>query len=101
MLLGGCMLVSAILFPAMLRLPAWVEAEVVVAAWWVTWSIALAVMLHSGRRVADDHAHAAPTRSFGGMVSLGDAVDVEAVAGERRCGCRRAQGNEHSRCAHS
>jgi hypothetical protein len=44
----------AVLFPTLLRLPRWVEAEAVLGAWWATLAVSLAVLLYRGIHVADD-----------------------------------------------
>lgn len=48
--LGLC----AVLFPTMLHLPRWVEAEVVLGSWWAAVGLTLATLLYRGVRVADD-----------------------------------------------
>lgn len=49
-----CLGLSAVSFPAVLRLPRWVEAEVVLAAWWAVLAVVLSFLLYRGLRVADD-----------------------------------------------
>lgn len=46
---------TAATVPFAFHLPRWVEAELVVAAWWTIWSIVLAVIAYRGAKVADDH----------------------------------------------
>jgi hypothetical protein len=46
---------TALVVPFAMRLPRWVEAEVVLGTWWLTWAVALATMLYRGQRVVDDH----------------------------------------------
>ncbi|HEU4536566.1 MAG TPA: hypothetical protein VFS00_20720 [Polyangiaceae bacterium] len=48
--LGLC----AVLFPTVLKLPRWVEAEVVLGAWWAALALVLGVLLYRGIKVADD-----------------------------------------------
>jgi hypothetical protein len=48
------LVVCAVLFPATLHLPRWVEFEVVLVAWWLVMSGALAWLLYKGLRIADD-----------------------------------------------
>jgi len=49
-LLAAC-LITAVLLPIELDLPHWVEAEAVLAAWWVVWVLILADVLFRGRRL--------------------------------------------------
>jgi hypothetical protein len=48
-----------------MHLPTWVEAEIVLGAWWATWTATLSVLLYRGRPVADDHRFS-PSFWFGG-----------------------------------
>jgi hypothetical protein len=48
--LGLC----AVLFPTVLKLPRWVEAEAVLGAWWATLALVLGVLLYRGIKIADD-----------------------------------------------
>jgi len=84
-LLGGCLVASALLFPLLLRLPVWVEAELVLLAWWLIWCVALTWMLHAGRRIVDDHRWSAPeTRGWGNAVdgfSLDATPDADGCLG--------------------
>jgi hypothetical protein len=47
--------VTAATVPFALHLPRWVEAEIVVGAWWTIWSVVLGVVAYHGTTVADDH----------------------------------------------
>jgi hypothetical protein len=49
-----CMGITALVVPMALHLPAWIDAEVVIAAWWVIWCIALTLFLHRGWLVTHD-----------------------------------------------
>jgi hypothetical protein len=49
-----CMGLTALLVPMALNLPVWVEAEIVLGAWWVIWSTALALFLYNGWLVSHD-----------------------------------------------
>jgi lysylphosphatidylglycerol synthetase-like protein (DUF2156 family) len=51
---------SAILLPASLKLPRWIEAELVLALWWVIVLGALSVLLYRGFRLRDDYVYFAP-----------------------------------------
>jgi hypothetical protein len=57
--------VCALLFPVSLRLPRWVETEIVLGAWWIVLASALAFLLHRGLRITDDYRFslAAPKQS--------------------------------------
>lgn len=53
----GCALVAtAASVPALLHLPRWIEIELVLAAWWLVWTVALSLLLHRGWRVAGDRS---------------------------------------------
>jgi hypothetical protein len=62
--LGASMLASAILFPAVLHLPRWVEMEVVLGAWWLIVTAVLSTLLYRGYRLKDDWAFTSPLRSL-------------------------------------
>lgn len=78
-----CFAASAfIVLPLAWKQPAWIEAEVVLAAWWFVWAVFLSVLLHRGWHVDDDHVWTAPsghwfTRSGDGEPSgcLWNALD--------------------------
>lgn len=44
----------AVAFPAALRIPRWLEIEVVVGAWWAVLATVLCFLLYKGLRIADD-----------------------------------------------
>ncbi len=48
-------LATALLIPGVLRLPLWIDFEIVLGIWWLAWLILLTALLHRGQRVADDH----------------------------------------------
>jgi hypothetical protein len=50
----ACMAITALLVPMVLKLPAWVEAELVVTLWWAIWCVALTLFLYSGWLVTHD-----------------------------------------------
>jgi hypothetical protein len=56
-------LTTAILIPAVLKLPIWIEFEIVLSVWWGIWLAVLTALLYRGRRVADDH-QLPPPRSW-------------------------------------
>ena len=53
-IVGCMMLLVALVFPAALQLPRWLEFEIVVAAWWAIWAGTFVVLLYRGWRVAQD-----------------------------------------------
>jgi hypothetical protein len=59
-----CFGLTALLIPMVLRLPRWVDFEVVLAVWWVIWLALLTRLLYTGQRVADDHRMGEPRNWF-------------------------------------
>jgi hypothetical protein len=59
-----CFLLTALLIPALLRLPRWIDYEIVLAAWWAVWLAVLSRLLYTGQHVADDHRLAQPRNWF-------------------------------------
>lgn len=55
LLLSLALVVSAVLVPVSLRLPRWIELELVLAAWWLAVCALLVVLLYRGFRLVDDH----------------------------------------------
>lgn len=51
---------TAVALPAALRLPRWVEAELVLGMWWSLVAVTLAVLLYRGFRLRDDFVYFAP-----------------------------------------
>jgi hypothetical protein len=56
-------LITAILIPAVLKLPTWIDYEIVLVVWWGIWMVVLTTLLYHGKRVADDH-QLPPPRSW-------------------------------------
>jgi hypothetical protein len=50
-----CFGLTAALIPMVLRLPRWVDFEIVLALWWAIWLAMLTRLLYTGQRVTDDH----------------------------------------------
>jgi hypothetical protein len=48
-------LTTGLLIPRVVRLPLWIDFEIVLAIWWLGWLIVLSVLLYRGQRVTDDH----------------------------------------------
>lgn len=51
----GCFALTALLVPMTVRLPLWIDFEIVVAVWWCVWAGILSRMLYLGWRISDDH----------------------------------------------
>ena len=49
-----CMAATTLLVPVALKLPTWVEAEIVLACWWAIWCCALSLALYKGWLVSHD-----------------------------------------------
>jgi hypothetical protein len=64
----ACFALTAALVPMAVRLPLWIDFEIVLAGWWVIWAAVLARLLYLGRAVSDDHRLGEPRRWSG----LGD-----------------------------
>ena len=43
-----CLGVTALVVPMALRFPLWIDFEIVIAAWWVIWCVALTLFLYNG-----------------------------------------------------
>jgi hypothetical protein len=55
-----CLLLTAILIPMALRLPRWIEFEIVLLVWWVLWRV---------DRLSNAHYEGGkPSHSFGGLI---------------------------------
>jgi hypothetical protein len=71
-----CFALTAVLIPMLLRLPRWVEYEIVLGVWWAVWVGLLTWLLYTGHRVTDDHRLAGP-RSWMPEWSKGAAEAAE------------------------
>jgi hypothetical protein len=71
----GALLFTAAAVPFALHLPRWLEAEVVVGAWWSIWSVVLAVVAYRGTKVEDDHRPGS-----GRVVDLGGSAKLVSLA---------------------
>ncbi|MEZ4410316.1 MAG: hypothetical protein R3A52_28125 [Polyangiales bacterium] len=56
----ACFAAAAVLLPASLRLPRWVEAEAVLLAWWAIVGVTLTALLYRGFRLRDDVVYFTP-----------------------------------------
>ena len=74
-----CMAASAVAISGILKLPFWVEAEWVIVAWWIMWSLTLSTLLYRGWRLSDDHILAPPrtpwSQSGGAKPRLADGCN--------------------------
>jgi hypothetical protein len=46
---------TGLLIPVVLRLPIWIDFEIVLVVWWTIWLGALTSLLYTGSRLSDDH----------------------------------------------
>ncbi len=53
---GCAMALTAAAVPTLLRLPRWVELEIIVAGWWAIWMVTYTFLLFHGFRIADERA---------------------------------------------
>lgn len=60
LVLLACLAASAVLLPASVHLPRWVEVELVLALWWVIVAGALTTLLYRGFRLRDDVVYFTP-----------------------------------------
>jgi hypothetical protein len=58
--IGASLIASAVLVPWSMHLPRWLEAEVVLALWWLTLATTVSVLLFRGFRLRDDLVYFAP-----------------------------------------
>jgi hypothetical protein len=58
--LVACFVFTAILIPMVVRLPRWVDFEVVLCIWWAVWLVVLTRLLFTGHQVTDDHSMPEP-----------------------------------------
>ena len=82
-----CFLFTGTLIPLVLRLPRWLDFEVVIAAWWVLWAIILTKLLYKGEQVIDDFQRKDARRWFNtqdhdltGCSGCGYGADIEGCA---------------------
>jgi hypothetical protein len=84
-----CFILTGVLIPLVLKLPKWVEFEIVVACWWVLWAIVLTKLLYAGEQVSDDHRHHKPRDWFGLKKSEGSSGNWGDLSG---CGSADGEG---------
>jgi hypothetical protein len=54
-LLLCCFLFTGALISLVMRLPKWLDFEIVIAIWWLLWVMILTKLLYKGEQVSDDH----------------------------------------------
>lgn len=79
-----CLVLSGVLIPVGAHLPRWVEAEIVLAVWWLVWVCMLTALLFRGEAVDDDTRWLPFGGEKSGMMldSLGILDPVGCIAGE-------------------
>lgn len=60
LIVGASLVASAVLLPASVHLPRWIEAEVVLSLWWLILGATLVVLLYRGFRLQDNLVYFAP-----------------------------------------
>jgi hypothetical protein len=55
---------TGLLIPTVLRLPIWIDFEIVLGIWWTIWLGALTSLLYTGSRISDDHRLHEPRNWF-------------------------------------
>ncbi|MCC6897747.1 MAG: hypothetical protein IT377_02170 [Polyangiaceae bacterium] len=66
LVMTAALVVSAVVLPLGLRLPHWIEAELVLGVWWLGIGTLLTTLLFTGRRLAADHRFELHAPSLGG-----------------------------------
>lgn len=51
---------AVILLPLCFWIPVWIDAEIILSAWWAIWAFSLVGLLHRGRQIDDDHTLGQP-----------------------------------------
>jgi len=77
-----CFILTGVLIPLILKLPKWIEFEIVVGIWWLLWAMILTKLLYTGEQVLDDHSLKKPNDWLG----IGNAGDVSGCGGDSE-GC--------------
>ncbi len=94
LVVGASLALSALLFPASVKLPRWVEAEGVIGLWWLVFAVTLGVLLYRGFKLRDDLVYFFPWNrpaSSGAAEAVVDAVGggggAPARSSSRSAGC--------------
>ncbi|MFO0876435.1 MAG: hypothetical protein U0840_03600 [Gemmataceae bacterium] len=89
-----CFGLAALVIPVALKLPTWIEAEIVLGVWWAIWFGLLTYLLHRGWHISDDYSPPRPRSWWSGWTEKksdgdgagaifdlgGDALEVEGCA---------------------
>jgi hypothetical protein len=59
-----CFALTGILIPVALKLPSWIQAEIVFAAWWIIWVTTLSWMLYTRALIRSDYEYHKPQEWF-------------------------------------
>lgn len=78
-----CLALPALALPAALGLPRWLEAEIVLASWWLVWASALSLLLFRGFRLSHDYVLRAPRSPL----ELGSGSSSGSGCGDIGSGC--------------
>lgn len=60
LVVGASLTGAAILLPASVKLPRWIEAEIVLGVWWLILGATLTALLYRGFRIKDDYVYFLP-----------------------------------------
>lgn len=71
------LILIGLLIPAVLRLPLWIDFEIVLSAWWLVWLTVLARLLYTGQRIAADHQLGAPRNWLAAVTGKSDSAPKE------------------------
>jgi hypothetical protein len=66
-----CFALTAALIPMAVRLPLWIDFEIVVGVWWLIWVVVLGRLFYLGKQISDDHQFHQPRSWFGSGVGRG------------------------------
>jgi hypothetical protein len=85
LIVGLSLVGAAVLLPASVHWPRWVEAEVVLAAWWLIVGTTLVVLLYRGFRLKDDWVYFAPWETPPGSTEGGGRAKATKPKGGGGC----------------
>lgn len=104
LIVGASLIGTAALLPSALKLPRWVEAELVLSLWWLIMTTTLSVLLYRGFRLRDDYVYflpwarpAAPEEPGAGKKAkkgkgFSDGCGVDGCGGLDGCGAADGEG---------
>lgn len=86
MVVVGLLAVTAILVPVLFGQPTWIEAEIVLAMWWLIWIGVLTYLLYHGHQVSHDHELHKPRSWWPAFKNLDfDFLDLSSVGNADGC----------------